>query len=806
MAENSPPPTEVAGFDQYGSKVMVTPDQVPVLEGQGGRVAKPEEIARDVLAAEYKARPFVEKVAGNVLSGPLGIPGTAPDLIRQGIQAATGLRAAAPQVEALNRGLESGATAGLMPLITKAAIGAVGGEKAATAYKEEQEKLQLAHGTAYGAGEGVGMLLTAPALGGLGALGESAGLKVAGGLAKSEAVLARAATTGLKLAGRGAIENAAYTGVKELSGDLFADRPVTGEKIAMSVGMAALTGGLIGGGLGVAGSLAASGAKGAASGLSRVIGESEGVKPWLKKQANALAIDSLTPGGSAKAVVRDAFERVDGGYDAGGEWLNRRVLSVVGEEASIASKSVNASRVDQLLPRIQQELAKDGEKIGAIYEKYGTEMVHHSKVFGPGFDLVDEVTKNFGAASGKALKAEMVNAWESLQARGAVTPDGLMSARDVYTMQKNFAGEFFDRRSIDAPAQKVVGRWLMKVKDEAMQAVERTSKAMGQESVIDELKLLNKEYSRGSGVLKVAKNGVAQLEGNNTIPLTAWIAGAGAGTITGPLGQVAATFATRAVKQRGSAVGAMLLTKLADSQALTQAAARIDGLVTKAARGIVEPASGGVARAAATSDVRAQAAKIITIVNEQNRNPYRIQQQIEKHAEGISKTSPSAASAYVTTASAGIRLLQNSIPKTRSLDPLDPKSTPQLTQTQAAKLVRTAEYIDHPEKILEDLHVGRITPEAVEVAKAMIPQVYAQLQRETLSRVTDKLAKGHKIPYAQRLKLSMLLDVPADASLRPETQRMLQSTASPPPDAAPASGGPVRLKTQQSEFDRIEEG
>jgi hypothetical protein len=106
-------------------------------------------------------------------------------------------------------------------------------------------------------------------------------------------------------------------------------------------------------------------------------------------------------------------------------------------------------------------------------------------------------------------------------------------------------------------------------------------------------------------------------------------------------------------------------------------------------------------------------------------------------------------------------------------------------KAELASWTRRIQAAEDPASVLETAAGGGIvTREASETLKAVYPRLYQEAQVRLLAKVADGTAR--EIPYARRLQLSMLFDLPLDASVRPESAAFLQASYQP---AAPASQG-----------------
>jgi hypothetical protein len=98
---------------------------------------------------------------------------------------------------------------------------------------------------------------------------------------------------------------------------------------------------------------------------------------------------------------------------------------------------------------------------------------------------------------------------------------------------------------------------------------------------------------------------------------------------------------------------------------------------------------------------------------------------------------------------------------------------------------------------------GHVSIEAVETLKAVYPTLYQEAQKRILERAVDTT---EPIPYARRVQLSIMFDMPMDGSQTPEGAAFLQSTYAPPaptpqpqaPQQTPTVTSNVRMSERTS--------
>lgn len=102
--------------------------------------------------------------------------------------------------------------------------------------------------------------------------------------------------------------------------------------------------------------------------------------------------------------------------------------------------------------------------------------------------------------------------------------------------------------------------------------------------------------------------------------------------------------------------------------------------------------------------------------------------------------------------------------------------------------------VNDPISVLEDLAKGHPSAEGAETLRVVYPELYRYGQKELLAAAPE-MAKT--LPYARRVMISILYQIPVDGTMHPSHAAYIQTPA-PAPAAphAPSSSGPLRLGQQ----------
>lgn len=144
----------------------------------------------------------------------------------------------------------------------------------------------------------------------------------------------------------------------------------------------------------------------------------------------------------------------------------------------------------------------------------------------------------------------------------------------------------------------------------------------------------------------------------------------------------------------------------------------------------------------------------------------------------LSYAAPETAAALGNKVIDAVNFLQSKIPK-RPYDAVFPsgKNKPyEPSSLELAKFERYLQVVDNPMSVLQDIKQGTLTSEHVEALRMVYPTLYREVQIEVLKQL--QTAEEGKIPYSRRVQLSMLLNIPGDATLQPNNIAALQGTFS----------------------------
>lgn len=715
-------------------------------------------------------------------------------------------------VKAFGENAASTATLGLSDV---ALGGALGNE-----YRQSRAVRELAYPMASTAGEVAGMLAPAVLTGGESLLGEAAeggsllgtaakgaaaagewspaGMALRGGELASEyagkglealglrgeSALGRAALTGGKMAAGGAFEGAAFGAGGALSEAALApdgDYDKLAQKLWGGAIEGAKFGALVGGGLGIGGELAGAAARkiGGTFSARQVLEDLSDAKTLKSAGYLGSDIQKLSP--ERRAILADTVREQEqiGWMDTLGDRAGKL------KEAKEATGDLLGSMRKQL-----DEAAEVGQlpNVGKVLENADTrvtQMMADAKTAAQeraASDIskeIDTIRKNVGDKpmtfeETHELRRQIDNELTNYGKRTYPTA-GSTRPPDLYEQ-----GMISLRTDLEREFENAADGVMSKTTPEFKTAYQDAKDRYGA------LKELSRVSEKRSGMLG----------GNRDISLTDTIAGVGGMAALGPKGLLLAA-ANRALRstQADHIVGKLASQLARIDESVGDSIGRFVNRSRRAVEGVEAaaeqaPRGGFVKRAAkASKEVGKTGVSSGLHVNEGRiEQKERMQEAarklgaIQREAASPPGTLVSIPGAPKTEAAAekvrrgAIQWLLDQAPKQMQpsighpmLARLARQSTPD--PTDVAKWMRKVETVEDPRSVLKALENGSLTTDHVKALEATNPAMLETFRRIAIEKVTSKNAD---MLYEDRIKMGVLLGVPTDPSLRPESIRASQ--------------------------------
>ncbi|HEY6921283.1 MAG TPA: hypothetical protein VI390_06745 [Methyloceanibacter sp.] len=597
-------------------------------------------------------------------------------------------------------------------------------------------------------------------------------------------------------AAQGAVDNAFWNVAQNVDEASLGDHDYNAERLLAGTPHALMLGGLIGGGLGVAGETGKAALK--------------AVSPVASRAAEDAAWKSLGP----KAAASKEAQRITGGTRAvGRELLDRGIVGPLEEMAPkiAAAREEAGTKIGEML-EAADNAGLEGVDAISIQRRVAKEVM-------PALEGLPSLNK--GAVS--AVDGIMVDLLDKANAGG-----GRLTFRETQAFRRNL-DEFIKFNAMDPRMQALKGiRGI--IESELETAGDRAAKQLGADFLTG-YKGLKASYQRLAIADKAAQSALTTVGGTNIVSLRDAIAGAAglAGGLThGPLGLVtgpAAALASRYARTNGTAIAAKTLDKLATITGIEKATAKIDSEIAASVKGFVARAEGKPIPKVERRPVKLRVhrghandreeyedrAKLATVAAT---NQVAMQAAIQQHTAQLDTHAPRTAKALEQKTKVAANFLASKLPKATSTTqgvalaggkPVEP------SPAERAEFLRYARAVDDPISVVHDLQHGRLSREGVEAMKVCYPKLYDQVRTEIGKSVAEAQAKGHELRYVDRLQLGILFDLPTDWSLKPDSVAALQKPFAEQnkPPTGHGGGAPSRAQSkvaqrEQSGSDRVE--
>lgn len=494
-----------------------------------------------------------------------------------------------------------------------------------------------------------------------------------------------------------------------------------------------------------------------------------------------------------------------------GETLIRK--GVINAEGGLTD-AFRGGHVADLAPRIASELDTVGSRIGDITSA-SPARVDVATVQ----KAIDDVTRPFAQKAGRESVVSGIEAYgDSLLSKLRTRPDGTVSLQDLLFQRKALDELVYDEVKRLDPGGRVGALRDLRGKIEGV-ITDALDDASGKVSgeLRGEYQALKKDYHALSIAKEAAEDSVARASKGGTLGLTDKIIGGAASTAGAFLGGgigaaatgAAGAFASKMARERGNAVAAVLLHRASDMATIAKALRAVDGQMARASQGLLVPPKRGPLPELPQGTARERATAYQRQIAEWQANPQAFVDRIAERTESLNVNAPELAGAITQRMTDAFAFMASKMPSPPPPDPFNPRKAPPLTDSEAAKLARYGWYVDKPARFFDEVAHGKLTFEGLEVARALMPGAFAELQQRTAEGLVTLASQGRQPPYNQREALGALLGFPAVPSQRPDHAQFLQqnmlrsmSQEKTGPAPRPSSSKP----TQRSALDRLESG
>lgn len=169
-----------------------------------------------------------------------------------------------------------------------------------------------------------------------------------------------------------------------------------------------------------------------------------------------------------------------------------------------------------------------------------------------------------------------------------------------------------------------------------------------------------------------------------------------------------------------------------------------------------------------------------------------IEAQVAKQTEWMAERAPTARTEAVATAVRQIAYLSTQLPRGLGAPTPYAQDLP-ATRAQVQGWLVRLRTVENPASLLDDVATGKLSPEAVDAVRTVYPAMFADMQSRVVQKLAKLQAEGRAPNVATRTQLGLLLGIPTDPLLMPQSMRAIQSIY-PPPASAGAPGAPLPIR------------
>lgn len=322
--------------------------------------------------------------------------------------------------------------------------------------------------------------------------------------------------------------------------------------------------------------------------------------------------------------------------------------------------------------------------------------------------------------------------------------------------------------------------------------------------LLEQLKVANRTYQIGSEILphlekKAAKQGLHDLVGLKDL------VGVGVGSVFGPVG-VAVGLATSPITKPYRENLAVLY----GEQALKKVGQKLDAipeyvnkLISKLPQKAEISSVGAIGRLLGTTetDRKKQLEDFRDKVDELSANPEMMTNQFSYLTRGLEGT-PNISSALAAKNAMILQYLQNTIPKAKGPPTPFNKMKWEPSPSELSKFERRVHALNNPLTVLDELKAGTVTKESIESLQVGHPKLFEAMKKRVLSSLEQN---DKPVPYAARIKLSLLFEEPFDGNLNSQviTNYQLNFKKQDQGDPNAAIQANLNLPDSQSNIDRV---
>lgn len=158
--------------------------------------------------------------------------------------------------------------------------------------------------------------------------------------------------------------------------------------------------------------------------------------------------------------------------------------------------------------------------------------------------------------------------------------------------------------------------------------------------------------------------------------------------------------------------------------------------------------------------------KVIRNIRDIANNPEMMIERIGKGTEAISDIMPNAAQMMQASAVKAVQYLAALAPDTESAFPLG--EDPEPSSRELNIFSERMNLIKKPVKVLDELRLGTLVPEHIELVSTIYPKLYQDMQKSVMEQLFEAKAKKKPISHYKKNMLSLFLNQDLDYMVTPQ--------------------------------------
>lgn len=557
-------------------------------------------------------------------------------------------------------------------------------------------------------------------------------------------------------------------------------------------------------------------------------GERKASSSMMADMAHGQAADSL---GANQRLVAEAAESLRVNPDQARKTVGKFML----DNGLIKAGDTSADA----LVAAQGFKSRTGELIGQVFKDRPNATIHMDDVYNDGKAVADALRKQDNFQAAEKVEQYVANMERGAMFRGEITNTKMEHTLENFVeARRRLSKQAYEIGRTDPALERALKDLDRRFEGRITQKIEEAGKAAGTPELKATYESLKKDYQMARIVEDWAEHGTKAASANRKFSLTDTIMTVGGLAAAGPAGG-SLGLANMVARGRGNSTAAILLDRMSRRGAAEAALHTFDDTASRAASGLLKTvgkeaeatgiSAGNAARnaergyaaaaKAAAKKAPAEADNVISRartamdeVKSANDNAV-LKARIDQRTGDLRQSAPKLAGAMANTMTRAAAFLASKMPvETKPYTTLGaPDQKPTIDAVQAAKFLRYKEAVDNPQGCLDRFSRGEVRREDCETLKAVAPLAFQQIQIRTQRKLDEARDAGKPIPYEQRLKLSIVLDIQGDASLAPGMIRVMQRNLTTPQDGGstgPKPSAPRRpmtaIGTQLQGTDKLE--